>query len=77
MCRLKHTEYLGFDATSYNPSLRGIRSCLYATNDKTPCVVYLETAKYNSRIFLLNLGLKYQRTRKDIIHIDEAVGNAM
>ena len=77
MCHLKHTGYLGFDTTSYNPSPRIMRSYRYTTNAKKPCVISLKTSKDNSRMFLLNLGLKYLRTRKYIIHIDEAVGNAM
>ena len=51
MHRLKRTDYLGFVTTSYNPSPRRMRSSRYATNSKIHCVVSLDTAKNNSKIF--------------------------
>ena len=77
MCRLKHTVYLGVDATSHNPSPRRMCSCRYATKAKTPCDTSLETAKDNSKMYFFNLGLKYLRTGKYIIYIEKSTGNAM
>ena len=77
MCRLKHTVYLGVDATSHNPSPRRMCSCRYATKAKTPCDTSLETAKDNSKIYILYLSLKYLRTRKDSVYINEDADNAM
>ena len=76
MRRLKRTYYLGFDATSYNPSPRKRRSRRYAKNTKTSIVVSHGATKENSKKSF-KFRFEVPKNWKEILRIDEAAGNSM
>ena len=73
MRRLKRTDYLGFDSTSYNLSPRKRRSRCYAKNTKNPVVVSNGTTKDNSKKSF-KFRFEVPKNWKDILRIDEDTG---
>ena len=73
---LMRTDYLGFDAISYNPSLVKRCSRRYATNPETHIVISHGPTKDNSKKSF-KFGFEVPKIWKYILHIDEAAGNAM
>ena len=73
---LKYKDYLGFDATSHNPSPKKRRSCRYAINAKKPVVLPHGATKDNSKKSF-KFRFEVLKNWKDILRIDESAGNSM